>query len=490
MNQLIELSRILGNRPLLTPNNETGKQAKRLLKWLRKTEAPTDEMARHALSLVTKSAAYRKIKYHLRIYLLNSVAACSTFKLDEPPNRKVANQQVWHQLSAIMSAPGLFQKHRGEAMINNLMVCAAEHDLQDPLSISKSHAYLHDMGKQKRDHSHKAEAAVREVYNGYIRGVTRKQMGRSLYLNNTRASAAEKIVHSEKCTEELDSFSGFGYHRVEAEKLYHLIKIALYKSDIKSAKNIHEQALKLLGKDRKNNRITILNFHSNLLRCYIKSDIPKEGLEFAKSIMSEPGISEFQYFILLELTLILAMKSEEYSKAISVYKEIKAHSSYNKLVAEKIETFDIIKAYISLLVSIKIIPLQDEEDDDFSKFRIQRFLNGLTLSQKEKSLRNTHAIVIRLLDHCINKRDQDFNLFEAIRKYVQRHLSDPKYYRTKNFILALAYYPENGFNLKLTLKSAQRHLDRMKKEPIEVESVHAYTEIIPYETLWKIAVQV
>jgi len=126
MNQLIELSRILGNRPLLTPNNETGKQAKRLLKWLRKTEAPTDEMARHALSLVTKSAAYRKIKYHLRIYLLNSVAACSTFKLDEPPNRKVANQQVWHQLSAIMSAPGLFQKHRGEAMINNLMVCAAE----------------------------------------------------------------------------------------------------------------------------------------------------------------------------------------------------------------------------------------------------------------------------------------------------------------------------------------------------------------------------
>lgn len=489
MNQLHELTKILGDRPLLTPDNEAGKHAKRLLRWIRKTDDPTDEKARQALSLVKNGAAYRKIKYHLRIYLLNSVTACSTFKLDKNPDRRSANQQVWHQLSAILAAPGLFQEHQGNGMLGNLMVTAAEHDLQDPLTISKVHGYLHEMGKEKRDSSSQAEAAVKEVYNGYIRGVTRKQMSLSTYINGIRLPISEKVVHLQDFIDELETFSDFNYHKVTTKKLYHQIKISLYQNDLDAAKKIHAEAANLLTESIDNNRTTLYNFHNNLLRCFIKSESPMEGLQFAQRIIIDPHIREFQRLAVLELMLILAMKSEEYQESISIYNELTTHPMYQKLNENRKETIEIIKAYISLLIGAGIIH-NNKSDDSFSKFRIQRFLNGLTFSQKEKSLRNTHALIIKLLNHCINKREQDFTLFESIRKYTQRHLNDPIYYRTKNFLLLLSNYPENGFDLHFTLKQGKKYLEKMKTRPPEGDSIHAYTEIIPYERLWNIVISV
>jgi len=287
----------------------------------------------------------------------------------------------------------------------------------------------------------------------------------------------------------IDKHSKLEHHHygpLTQSKAYIQMKIALYEGDLTSAKRIHDIRTKALESERVVNTIAIGNLRLNLLRCYAKSNHLEEGVQLAKSILPLVPDDSVHKYGLLEVSILLAMKAGRFQLAIGYYYETVNHPYYPEVSQSSKETLMIMEAYLSLLIQAKIIK-EEKSSTQFNKLKIHRFLNNLVYSQKEKSFRNTHAIIIKVLDHCVNRRDEDFNYSEAIKKYVQRHLQSAEYARSKNFLLAIIQYPENGYNLKLTMRYAEKYLARMKNAPPAKYSAHAYQEIIPYDKLWDIA---
>lgn len=481
MQQIIEFLRILGNRPLLAPNNKIGGQARRLAKWLHDRPDATDKEAQAWLKIPEGSSAYRKVKHHFRLYLLNSISATHTASMPEDMNRLEANTFIWNQLGAVWAGGEQCKNSQRSTCLHELNELSRIHDLQDSLTLGKVALCFEN---DSFEDSILIGETRKELYNGQVRGITRKHTVLSTFMNKTRIEIEEKVKTLEECIVEIDLFSTLDYPMLKLKKLYLEIKIALYENNLPKAIKIHDLAIRLLKPDEDNKQMLIVNFHANLLRCYMKSDKHQEGLFFAKQVLLHT--SSYRYkFQLLELILIIAMKAEDYDFSIMLYQRLVNHPRYKIIGSNEKETIRIIKSYLSLLVSAKIIKTVDEDSPLFG-FKIYRFLNELTFSQKEKSFRNTHAIIIKIIDHCINKRERDFELTESVKKYVQRHLSDPINNRTKNFILALLQHPEYGFNIDLTMKHADKYLKKMRSDHDNRFSQHAYIEILPYERIWKI----
>lgn len=481
MKQISELLRILGDRPLLAPDNKIGGQVRRLAKWLRDQPDANDKAAQVWLKIPEGSSAFRKIKHHFRIYLLNSISATHTAITPEDPNRSEANEYIWNQLGPVMAGGEGRRNSEAHKKLYELMGLARAHDLQDPLTIGEVVLHAENQGAKNAEAIQRART---ELYNGYVRGVTRKHTAVSTFMNKTRVRVAKKVEKLEECIEEIESFSKFTNPFLEIKKLYLEIKISLYESDLEKTIKIHESAIEILKLDEGNKHMLIVNFHANLIRCYLKSEKLQEGNLFAKQILIETKNYRSQY-ILLELSLIMAMKAEDYDFAVVLYSKLVNHPRYKIINDNDKETVWIIQAYLSLLVSANKIKIT-EKGSPLSNFKIYRFLNDLTFSQKEKSFRNTHAIIIKVIDHCINKKDKDFELTESIKKYIQRHLNDPINKRTKNFILSILQHPKHGFNIKRTKKHASKYLKIMRSNTESRLSQHAYIEIIPYETIWQI----
>ena len=485
MDQIIELLDILGDRPLLVPDNKMGKKVTRLAKWIKKQKAPTDELAGKVMAVPSGSAAYRKIKYHLRLQLLNSITATSTDTITVNCSRRQANQQLWHQLAAIQTAPELYSRIQGNKLADNISKVANAQDLQDPLTLNILFQALYTNGTAKNSKEDTVGTTVSELYNSYLRGVVRSSQTSSTYMNKTMVPIEDKVNALRKLIDKHSKLEHHNYGPLAQSKAYIQMKIALYEGDLTSAKRIHDTRTKVLESEKVVNTIAIGNLRLNLLRCYAKSNQLEEGVELAKSILPLVPDDSVHKYGLLEVSTLLAMKSGKFQLAKALFNQAINHHFYSRLSDSQKETLSIIEAYLSLLISIGLLP-EDMEKGQFTKFRIHKFLNDVVFSHKEKSFRNTHILIIKILDHCINRRHREFDYSEAIRKYVQRHLSEVEHTRSKNFLLALIQYPEHGYHLKMTMKHARKYLERMEEAPPIKYSSHAYQEIIPYETLWKI----
>lgn len=484
MEQLKELLDVLGSRPILAPNNVQGKQALRLARWLGKQEQPTDEAARKALKLSGKRGTFRKIKYHLRIYLLNSITSLSTAQPIDATNRLEINRSLWHQLTTIESAPSLFHKTHGQKALKDIIELAGEKDLPDQLVIAEL-ANLTVQFSDKTQRSSHEDVRV-SLYRGYASSITRQHHSLSVYMNKMLFSPERKIENLKKCITELDQANLLKDDTISIKSLYLKMKVALFENDLASAKLAHDQAMVLFDCNQSERFTDKLNFKANLIRCYIKSTAPLEGLAVVEDALRITAQAPHQQYMILELGLLLVMKGGNYQQAYEFYKKLVANPRYLKLTESQKETILIMKAYLALLRSANLVEIDDPE---FQRFRIHKFLNNLKTSLKEKNFRNTHTLIIRILDHCFNKRDRDFDFAESTKKYIQRHLSAPENYRAKNFLLALIQYPENGYDIYFTDKKAAKYLSRMKEPaPTPILKEHSYMEIIPYEKLWELAI--
>lgn len=486
MSQIKELLDILGDRPLLTADNAMGRKAQRLARWLRKQEDPTDEAARKAMGMVRNKPAYRKVKYHLRIYLLNSITSISTAAKVEAPGRPAAHRYLWHQLATISAAPRLFANPVGEKVLDEIVTEAERHNLGDQITQAK---VLLSGGEKKIWDKRMGEKDVQAVVRrNYVEAVIRRQFSYSVYMNRKRFPVEKKIAVLKGFITDLKNLNSSKDKYITLKELYLKIKISLYENDLNETKAVHQQAMKILEALNLSSPYHAINFHANLIRCYIKSDAPAEGLPFVKEILQTEGVINSDRYIILEPGLVLALKANAFEVAERYYYQVIEKPSYKKGGSDLKETIEIIKAYLILLTSSGHLRTETAIKN-FSKLRIHKFTNDLIVSQKDKGLRNLHVIIIKLMDFCLHKKGDDFDLGDAIRKYTQRHLKEEKYNRVKSFILALLQHPEHGYNNRLTKKYAKKHLELMRSKKGLDYSNHAYLEIVSYDFLWEVALK-
>ena len=227
-----------------------------------------------------------------------------------------------------------------------------------------------------------------------------------------------------------------------------------------------------------NTRKTILLIFN--LSALLSSKKYKDGLELiqkeSKLVIQE---NNYNWFTIKELHFKIFLQQNDIVKAKEIYETVLENKNFKRQVERIQERWKIYNAYLVFMDNYL-------NKGDF-KFSLAKFLNEVPVNSKDKSGFNFAIRIIEILFHAARK---DYNLIfskmDALRIYRSRYLNDNTYKRNHLFLGALLKAEKSGFDGKEMAKADWQELKELR---IPNKYLIADWEIIPYETLWDIFVE-
>ncbi len=188
--------------------------------------------------------------------------------------------------------------------------------------------------------------------------------------------------------------------------------------------------------------------------------------------------------------LILALHTKQYEVAFQVFKRVTGHSRFRSQNAEITEYWRVLEAYLHFLLEIGELPAA-QDDAQFTKFRLGRFLNQTPLFSRDKRGVNVSILIIQILLLVARGRyGNTYDKIDAMEQYARRHLFTQDTLRSYYFVKALLELPKNSFHREAVQRKAAKHLKRLESFPLETATQRTFiTEILPFEQQWHYAIQ-
>ena len=259
------------------------------------------------------------------------------------------------------------------------------------------------------------------------------------------------------------------------------------RNDYAATAKVCEDAIAFFRKKDFESNLPLQAFYYQLVVCYIQLQEFEKGAEVIQQYQSIFEEGSFNWYKLQELFFLLAMYTRHYSKAFEVCDMVQKKLRSGNHPSQIAEMWKIYEAYVHFLVYLKKIELPQ---DYASKFKVGKFLNDIPTYSKDKQGMNIPILVIQILftisEHNYN---QSIDRMEAIEKYCSRYLKQNETFRSSCFIKALLQIPAAAFHQEVVTRKAQKYIDMLNTQPLEVAYQTHEIEIIPYEHLWEMALE-
>lgn len=213
------------------------------------------------------------------------------------------------------------------------------------------------------------------------------------------------------------------------------------------------------------------------------------GQRVVVDVLNNLEDGSFNWFKVQELFFILAMHTGQYQEALSVFQAVTQHRRFSFLPASNQEIWQIFKAYLSFLQAAGY--LQDVQDDDAVQFRLGKFMNETPIFSKDRRGMNIPILIAQLL-HWVSqgKTSKVIDRIDALEKYCSRYLTKDTTFRSNCFIKMVMQLPAGNFHLVAVGRKAAKYVSRLEEAPIDLKSQTYEVEILPYDTLWGMVVDV
>ncbi len=264
------------------------------------------------------------------------------------------------------------------------------------------------------------------------------------------------------------------------------VMISSSRNDYAATAKICEDAIQFFRTKQFESNLALQAFYYQLIVCYIQLQEFEKGQVIIEQYQSLFEDGSFNWYKLQELFFLLAMYTQHYSAAFKVCEAV-----LQKLRAATVppvqimEMWKIYEAYMHYLIQIgKVSPPPEYK----TKFKIAKFLNEIPTYSKDKQGMNIPILVVQILFSISEKNNhQAIDRIEAIEKYCSRYLKQNETFRSSCFIKALLQIPAGSFRPEIVAGKAQKFIDQLNAQPLEVAYQTHEIEIIPYEHLWELA---
>ncbi len=198
--------------------------------------------------------------------------------------------------------------------------------------------------------------------------------------------------------------------------------------------------------------------------------------------------ASINWFTSKQYQLIYLIYTEQFSKIPADFYPVLKNS---KLAFQGIgiqETYQLIHAYLYLLNLIGKIP-QDPEHP-LPRFRLGKFLNETPAFSKDKRGYNIDIHVLQILI-ALGRKNYNYVIDRqnALKQYSSRYLRKDEYYRSNCFANILLHLIAAEFNKTRFLRYAEPDLKKLKAMPLEEANQISTFEIVPYEYLLSIILE-
>lgn len=303
-----------------------------------------------------------------------------------------------------------------------------------------------------------------------------------------------------KSTKEIDKVKAFQV--LEELKLLEQTsdsyKVSLYSSLIKlilySSKNDYQNTLEVCS-----NYILVFEakgyiaktplqvYYYQQLVCFTHLREFEKGKMAAEKCLIFLDSGSFNWFKYYELYFTLSMYTKQYQDAYKIFNTVTGHKRFEFLPEHIKEMWNIYRAYLHYLIDLDKVKTA-QGDNQFSKFRLGRFLNETAIFSKDKRGMNISILIIQTLFLILQKNyNAAIDGIEAIEKYRYRYLNKKDTLRSYYFIKMLLTIPLANFHKAAVIRKAMPHLKKLQQFSNDLSDRSHDVEIIPFEDLWELA---
>ena len=257
-------------------------------------------------------------------------------------------------------------------------------------------------------------------------------------------------------------------------------------NDYWQALDVCERAIDFFNAKSFSANVPLQIFNYQKLICELQLRLFNEASSTVKVCESLLESGSFNWFKLQEIYFLLYMHLKEFGKAYQHFELVLNHTNFDNLPKNIKETWIIAEGYLFFLNKRGLLK---GENVVLRPYRLNRFLQEIELFTRDKKGMNIPILILEFVFHILDK-DYDYLIdrVEAIDKYRKRYLKDEEVRRSACFLKMLLQLPKNAFDLKAAQEKAAKDLEQLNNIPIEVANQAYEIEIIPYEYLWSLVV--
>jgi hypothetical protein len=202
-----------------------------------------------------------------------------------------------------------------------------------------------------------------------------------------------------------------------------------------------------------------------------------------------PG--KYHWFNTYNYLFLLKMIKKDYLAAVRLLSDVVSLKGYKKMEGTWRQPWLIKEAFINILIKIGKIDKEEIKDVPLRQFRVNKFLNDVPLYSKDKRGSNTSILIAQYIYLLAENKTNDLiERLDALNQYCHRYLRNDHTYRSNCFIKMLMKVPQAGFHPIRVRNHTKALWKKLQNAPLKISEQSYEVEIIPYEDLWEIVIEI
>lgn len=434
--------------------------------------------------------SYKKLKYRLQNRLINTV-----FFIDvNRPNFNEGQRAYYTSQKSVAAIDILLGRGARKTAIE-----LAEKTLRQTLKFEYTEMSLNLLKKLSRHYGILEENKrkfnhYRTLTQRYLEIFNAETIAEQLYTNLRFQSRKYSTVSDNVLTEAIKSTNQLKEYlnKVDSNRflmIAYLIFSNRYEivHDYMNALRVCNEVLEKFKKKESKSSISIFTFSSKKTDYLIQIKLYEEAeIEILSSLKLVPE-GKINWLITNEKYMRMCIHTRNYQKAFFIFTKVTSNYGFQPAYKNTIETWKVYEAYLNFFIENgKIISNQNQLETG-KKFRINKFLNDVPIYSSDKRGFNIPILIIQVLFLLQQKKyDLIIDKVEALNIYCYRHLKKDDTFRSNCFIKMLLLLPKCNFHRIAVERKSKVLCAKLESVPLEIARQSAEIEIVPYEDLWEI----
>jgi len=330
-----------------------------------------------------------------------------------------------------------------------------------------------------------------------------KKLNKSLDLDKFYDDTSHKFVVTkqnlaEKIKEETLNLSEEFLEGIENDDTYlyksKVYEIAAYaytiNNELEKSIEISKSSIQLSEVKDHVPRYKLYSAYKDIISNYLKLNEYDEARIYLNKILDMSTMESYNYFQMKGLEFTLYAFSKDYENLYSITLDIISSKGLKDFQIH-LEQWKLREAFANVLLESGRIDPKITQHPKYKKFRLNRFLNEVELFSKDKRGTNISILVVELMHFLIRKEYNKLNnRLDALNQYTYRYLRNDHTLRSNCFIKMLLKLPEAEYHPLRTERYVKKYEKKLRENPFEVSLKSIDVEIIPYEQLWEIIIEI
>lgn len=184
----------------------------------------------------------------------------------------------------------------------------------------------------------------------------------------------------------------------------------------------------------------------------------------------------------------ILIRQKKYNELFHLVQKIKSTKELKnyKLIEEE---WKLREAFVHLLLNLNLLSIQ--KDEILSKFNIGKFLNDMNFYSKDKIGYNINIIALKIIFYILeDKKDRIIDNMDSLTQYNFKYLRKDETIRANCFIKMLIKLIKYNYSKSRVIKETEELNSMLLQNSFKLDEKNNMVEIIPYEVLWDLILEV